>query len=147
MNLRDKLKKFEKKQKPHQPKESIEYRNVDAFNNKIIDNNMGTYLKSVTKYEKEYQHGLYKIDKLKKQLGQNILFKVANNKVDNLDQDILGNLLFIDTETTGLMGGTGTVSFLIGVGYFQKGDFFKSILELHRLQEKFRKDPLLLLLL
>ena len=26
--------------------------------------------------------------------------------------------VFVDTETTGLMGGTGTVAFLVGVGYF-----------------------------
>ncbi|MDR3119776.1 MAG: ribonuclease H-like domain-containing protein [Clostridiales bacterium] len=29
-----------------------------------------------------------------------------------------GDLLFLDTETTGLSGGAGTVAFLIGVGYF-----------------------------
>lgn len=31
--------------------------------------------------------------------------------------------LFLDTETTGLSGGTGTVAFMVGVGYFQ-GDGF-----------------------
>jgi uncharacterized protein len=30
------------------------------------------------------------------------------------------NLVFIDTETTGLNGGTGTIPFLIGYGYFDK---------------------------
>jgi uncharacterized protein len=34
-----------------------------------------------------------------------------------------GDLLFIDTETTGLAGGTGTHAFLIGVGYFDGGVF------------------------
>jgi len=28
------------------------------------------------------------------------------------------NLLFMDTETTGLAGGTGTMAFLVGIGYF-----------------------------
>jgi len=32
-------------------------------------------------------------------------------------------LLFLDTETTGLSGGAGTVAFLVGVGYFEE-DFF-----------------------
>jgi uncharacterized protein YprB with RNaseH-like and TPR domain len=32
-------------------------------------------------------------------------------------------LLFIDTETTGLAGGTGTVPFMIGVGYFENQSF------------------------
>ncbi len=33
------------------------------------------------------------------------------------------DILFIDTETTGLAGGTGTVPFLIGAGYFEGNDF------------------------
>lgn len=32
-------------------------------------------------------------------------------------------LLFVDTETTGLMGGTGTYVFLIGAGFFKDGHF------------------------
>ncbi|MBN1902391.1 ribonuclease H-like domain-containing protein [Candidatus Sumerlaeota bacterium] len=32
-------------------------------------------------------------------------------------------LLFLDVETTGLAGGTGTYAFLCGIGYFEKGAF------------------------
>ena len=32
-------------------------------------------------------------------------------------------ILFLDTETTGLAGGTGTHAFLVGVGYFSGSDF------------------------
>lgn len=123
MNLRDKLKRFEKKQKSKNTEKKIEYENIDAFNNNLISNKLGNYLKSVNKYNKEYKHGLYKINKLKKQLDPHIIFKIASNKSNRLKKDILNNLLFIDTETTGLMGGTGTVSFLIGAGYFIDGDF------------------------
>lgn len=35
-----------------------------------------------------------------------------------------GKLLFFDTETTGLAGGTGTIPFMLGFGYFE-GDIFK----------------------
>jgi uncharacterized protein YprB with RNaseH-like and TPR domain len=31
--------------------------------------------------------------------------------------------LFLDTETTGLAGGTGTMAFLIGLGWFEEGSF------------------------
>jgi uncharacterized protein YprB with RNaseH-like and TPR domain len=31
--------------------------------------------------------------------------------------------LFLDTETTGLSGGTGTYAFLVGLGYFEGGEF------------------------
>ncbi len=34
-----------------------------------------------------------------------------------------GPVLFVDLETTGLSGGAGTVAFLIGVGFFDDGDF------------------------
>jgi uncharacterized protein len=38
------------------------------------------------------------------------------------DMPITGGL-FLDTETTGLMGGTGTFPFLIGLGWFEAGSF------------------------
>lgn len=34
-----------------------------------------------------------------------------------------GDALFIDTETTGLAGGTGTFPFLVGLGWFERGAF------------------------
>ena len=33
------------------------------------------------------------------------------------------DILFLDTETTGLAGGAGTVAFLVGMGYFTGRDF------------------------
>lgn len=33
------------------------------------------------------------------------------------------NILFLDTETTGLHGGAGTVAFLVGIGQFKDGEF------------------------
>ena len=35
----------------------------------------------------------------------------------------IGKLLFLDTETTGLSGGAGTVAFLVGLGYVQGSNF------------------------
>jgi uncharacterized protein len=41
-----------------------------------------------------------------------------------MTQDMsLSDGLFLDTETTGLMGGTGTFPFLIGLGWFERGSF------------------------
>lgn len=37
-----------------------------------------------------------------------------------LDQ---GRVVFLDTETTGLAGGSGTYAFLVGIGYFRAGNF------------------------
>ena len=41
--------------------------------------------------------------------------------------------VFIDTETTGLAGGTGTFAFMIGLGYFTNGEF--------HLSQLFMRDP------
>ena len=35
----------------------------------------------------------------------------------------LSRVLFLDTETTGLSGGAGTIAFLTGIGYFENGEF------------------------
>jgi uncharacterized protein len=43
-----------------------------------------------------------------------------DERLKNLD---LRRTVFIDTETTGLTGGTGTVAFLIGLGFFQEDTF------------------------
>ncbi|MGH2621217.1 MAG: ribonuclease H-like domain-containing protein [Anaerolineales bacterium] len=45
----------------------------------------------------------------------------------------LGSMAFVDLETTGLAGGTGTLGFLVGVGTFQTDGF--------RLRQYFLRDP------
>ena len=43
---------------------------------------------------------------------------ISNQKNPRMEE-----LLFIDTETTGLAGGTGTFAFLIGIGFYQDNNF------------------------
>ena len=45
----------------------------------------------------------------------------------------LESYVFLDTETSGLAGGTGTYAFLVGVGRFQEGEF--------HLEQFFMRDP------
>ena len=40
----------------------------------------------------------------------------------DLDGFQMSRSLFFDTETTGLAGGSGTYAFLVGIGYFEKGE-------------------------
>ncbi len=40
-----------------------------------------------------------------------------------IQEDRIPNLLFLDTETTGLSGGTGTMAFMIGVGWIANNQF------------------------
>jgi uncharacterized protein YprB with RNaseH-like and TPR domain len=48
-------------------------------------------------------------------------------KDERINQLELQQLAFLDTETTGLSGGTGTYAFMVGVGRFVGGDFHLSI--------------------
>lgn len=41
----------------------------------------------------------------------------------DMEDTPLSRVLFLDTETTGLSGGAGTVAFLTGIGYFEDGAF------------------------
>ncbi len=52
--------------------------------------------------------------------GETIALAACDDDLDSFDTK---SAVFVDTETTGLSGGTGTVAFLIGAGYFD-GDTF-----------------------
>lgn len=49
-----------------------------------------------------------------------IAFSAADDELVEFNPE---TAVFVDTETTGLAGGTGTVTFLVGAGYFQEGRF------------------------
>ena len=65
----------------------------------------------------EYQHG-------KGVLKQEVIFSKLFDVTKIEDKLLrLEEILFIDTETTGLSGGTGTMAFLVGLGYFTQTGF------------------------
>jgi len=69
-------------------------------------------------YPPAYQHGIVPFDK-------NIPFKELVN-CSNLDISPLppiSKIAFLDTETSGLSGGTGTIVFLVGIGAFSDTGF------------------------
>jgi len=53
--------------------------------------------------------------------GNTLAFLSRDGAFEDLD---LGSAVFLDLETTGLAGGTGTVPFLVGLGYY-RDDHFK----------------------
>jgi uncharacterized protein YprB with RNaseH-like and TPR domain len=53
-----------------------------------------------------------------------------NERVADVD---LRSVCFLDTETTGLSGGTGTMAFVVGLGFFEDDQF--------RLEQFFLRDP------
>jgi hypothetical protein len=85
-----------------------------------IQTEFGCCLLRVRRFDPEHVHGSTKLASILKRdmsmadnAGKNPLLK---------DMDI-HRTLFLDTETTGLAGGTGTVAFLVGIGFFD-GDTF-----------------------
>ena len=60
---------------------------------------------------------------LPKTLPGDILTLMQGVDMKDIGRD---ELLFLDTETTGLSGGAGTVAFLVGVGYFEDGQLIVS---------------------
>ena len=71
----------------------------------------------VTSYEENFRYGGFSV----KEMAAADLVPFAGL----FDGEIIhpGDLLFLDTETTGLSGGAGTVAFLVGIGYFSQNRF------------------------
>ncbi|MDI9511749.1 MAG: ribonuclease H-like domain-containing protein [Caldicoprobacterales bacterium] len=82
----------------------------------IIEGASGSFVLKTTSYSLATSYGDVCLDRLKS------LDLSDSQWWTRLDQDIdTRDIVFLDTETTGLAGGTGTLAFLVGIGYL-KGD-------------------------
>jgi uncharacterized protein YprB with RNaseH-like and TPR domain len=104
------------------PKEKKLKESEITSNKDIHDLMEGTYLtgeKKVFCYESDFplgkSFGNLNIDKF--DLSP-MITKYAGIKKNSIE-----DLLFIDLETTGLAGGTGTYAFLVGIGFFKENNF------------------------
>ncbi|MCP4711398.1 MAG: hypothetical protein GY869_22490 [Planctomycetes bacterium] len=71
-------------------------------------------------YPWNYEHGNQTPEIINSITG-NWLNRLGNFS-DKSDFDV-GKTLFIDTETTGLAGGSGTLAFMIGIGFIEQDGF------------------------
>lgn len=78
----------------------------------------------------DHRHGQERLSRLLGFDGR-LAAEVAGS--DKLAEANLGRLAFVDTETTGLAGGAGTLVFLVGLGRFEDDAFV--------LQQYFLRDP------
>jgi len=85
----------------------------------IRKNKNGAFILAENEYPLSYMHGGIALGKALEVSSDNISVLMGKN-VENTD---ISNVLFIDTETTGLSGGAGTVAFLTGTGYFENDAF------------------------
>ncbi len=81
-----------------------------------------------TNYDPAYRHGRVG---LRTEASLEIIASWAQER--QLVEDRLDQFAFLDTETSGLAGGTGTYTFLVGAGRFEGSDF--------RLAQFFMRDP------
>jgi uncharacterized protein len=81
-------------------------------------------------FPRDHQHGPGRLSDL---LVYDSLLASEVARQPNLAQARMEGLLFLDTETTGLAGGAGTLAFLVGVGMFMEEGF--------RLRQYFLRDP------
>ena len=94
----------------------------------ICNSESGSFYFIEKKYPLLYKHGNCTLDKAIG-IDYSKLSKLITEASITLQSD---SVIFLDTETTGLSGGTGTVAFLVGIGFFDKDVFV--------LQQYFMRD-------
>jgi len=122
MDLRSKLEKFHQDLIPQATRRpEITGQDIHHYiDGEEVVNQQGRFFYARTLYPGTHLHGEYPLNLIQKstndifaQMGKNALLKDAD----------IRKALFLDTETTGLAGGVGTVPFMIGLGRFT-GDGF-----------------------
>lgn len=95
-----------------------------------VETGTGTAFFIEQRFELEHRHGRHPIARLL-EFEPALAAEVAGHP--DLSQTPLDRLAFLDTETTGLAGGAGTLVFLVGIGRFEERAFV--------LQQYFLRDP------
>ncbi len=93
----------------------------------VMLNTHGSFLIRERRFTQEYAHGLHRVGELS---GQMSFFRSMNGagstKSNGTETEAVlesEQLLFLDTETTGLGLGAGNVAFMIGIGYYEANEF------------------------
>ena len=86
----------------------------------LVETEYGRFFLGKEDYPASHYHGAWPLAAALTQCGANILPLACDTSLENLD---FRSAIFLDTETTGLAGGTGTYVFLVGIGYFEDDAF------------------------
>jgi uncharacterized protein YprB with RNaseH-like and TPR domain len=87
---------------------------------KVVRNELGAFFSVDRYFSLDHRHGRIELDRLLRIPRES--FSVLARGSDGTEID-LERALFLDTETTGLAGGSGTYAFLIGLGFIEDGAF------------------------
>lgn len=119
MDLRSKLGLYKENSAKSEVKKAGKEAETGFTGGIVCENEEGSYLLFEQRFPGSYIYGGYG-------LGEALLADSSSlQKLGSTDSIAVSSadLLFLDTETTGLSGGTGTVAFLIGTGYFEDDSF------------------------
>jgi uncharacterized protein YprB with RNaseH-like and TPR domain len=86
----------------------------------IVHTEAGPFFLLQDTYELEHRHGHHSLASLLTQSAEHPVRLARDERFAALD---FSQMAFVDTETTGLAGGTGTYAFLVGVGVFEETSF------------------------
>ena len=92
----------------------------DWVSGRVVETELGPCFLSEIRYPLEHLHGPLPLGALlaDSPLALGALGAAAGQELPGFDR-----LAFLDTETTGLAGGTGTYAFLVGIGAYHDGEF------------------------
>ncbi|HMN11062.1 MAG TPA: ribonuclease H-like domain-containing protein [Bellilinea sp.] len=82
----------------------------DVIDGHVIQNSLGQFFLHEREYPENYLHGLEALQQAPALARISAYFKIPLQKRNKL--------LFLDTETSGLSGGTGTLAFLVGLSWW-----------------------------
>src|SRR5437899_3587847 len=114
-DLRRIIRRIETRRPPRAAAEPLER----VVGGELVGPGAGSLLVVRREYPLEHRHGRVPLDGVRR-APLDVLARVARVESEALAAE---RLLFLDTETTGLAGGTGTYAFLVGAGWIE-GDVF-----------------------
>jgi uncharacterized protein YprB with RNaseH-like and TPR domain len=118
MKLTDKLRRFAAEPKSAQTQEQTA--DLAFLQGQVVTNPFGSYYLIERTFALADRHGHLQLGQILEINPPNLALAAKDEAVNQFQ---LEQTLFFDTETTGLAGGTGTLAFLVGVGFIS-GDQF-----------------------
>jgi uncharacterized protein YprB with RNaseH-like and TPR domain len=100
--------------------ESGEYDMEQVFTGELTGDEDSRFFLVRQRFPLAHRQGTVELGEVMQTSSRHIAFSACDTELQDFDPR---RTLFVDTETIGLAGGTGTVAFLIGVGYFEGDDF------------------------
>ena len=87
----------------------------------IIESQWGQHVCKKSIYPMNFSYGIVSLEEIRN-VNPSMVIKWARLEAAE-DNFSIHDLIFLDTETTGLSSGVGTLAFLIGLGYFEGNNF------------------------